>query len=134
MRNTLVSFCLLTTALWGQSFTGSIRGTVSDSTQAGVPNAKVIATDVDRKVEYPTQADSSGRYSFPSLPTASYVLTVEAPGFRKFTRPSFRLEVQQQATVDVALSVGDVATTVEVEASAPLLNATSATLGQVIEH
>ena len=75
MRNTLVSFCLLTTALWGQSFTGSIRGTVSDSTQAGVPNAKVIAVDTDRNVEYPTQADSSGRYSFPSLPTASYTVT-----------------------------------------------------------
>src|SRR5437868_8815906 len=118
MRNTLVSFCLLTTALWGQSFTGSIRGTVSDSTQAGVPNAKVIAVDSDRNVEYPTQADSSGRYSFPSLPTANYTLTVEASGFRKFTRPAFRLEVQQQATLDVVLTVGDISTSVEVAADA----------------
>jgi hypothetical protein len=109
-------------------------GTVTDSTQAAVPNAKVIATDTDRKVEYPTQADSSGRYSFPSLPTANYSLTAEATGFRKFTRAAFRLEVQQQATVDITLAIGDVTTTVEVEASAPLLNTTSATLGQVVEN
>ena len=98
MRNILVCLCLFAVGSWGQSFTGSIRGTVTDSTQAGVPNAKVIAVDTDRNVEYPTQADSSGRYSFPSLPTATYSLTVEAAGFRKFTRPAFRLEVQQQAT------------------------------------
>lgn len=126
--------CLFTTITFAQSFTGSIRGTVTDSTQAAVPAAKVIAVDVDRKVEYPTQADASGRYIFPSLPAANYSITVEATGFRKFTRSAFRLEVQQQATVDVALTIGDVTTTVDVEASAPLLNTTSATLGQVIEN
>src|SRR5262249_29812510 len=119
---TLLALCLFTVVSYGQSFTGSIRGAITDSTQAAVPNAKVVAIDVDRKVEYPTQADASGRYVFPSLPTANYGLTVEAPGFRKFTRAAFRLEVQQQATVDIALTVGDVTTTVEVEAAAPLLN------------
>jgi len=134
MRKALFGFVFFAVLSWSQSFTGSIRGTITDSTQAAVPNAKIVATDVDRKVDYPTQADSAGRYIFPTLPTATYVLTVEAPGFRKASRPSFRLEVQQQATVDIALSVGEVSTTVEVEATAPLLNTTSATLGQVIEN
>jgi hypothetical protein len=134
LKKLSLALCLLAGLSFGQSFTGSIRGTVTDSTQAAVPNAKVVATDVDRKVEYRTQADASGRYILPSLPTASYVLAVEAPGFRKFTRAAFRLEVQAQATVDIALTVGDVTTTVDVEASAPLLNTTSAALGQVIEN
>jgi len=125
---------LFSVVSYSQSFTGSIRGTITDSTQAAVPNAKVTATDTDRKIEYPTHADASGRYSFPTLPTASYILTVEAPGFKKTARPAFRLEVQQQATVDLTLSVGEVSTTVEVEATAPLLNTTSATLGQVVEN
>src|SRR5262245_59926912 len=117
VSKTLLALCLFTTVStisFGQSFTGSIRGTVTDSSQAAVPNAKVTAIDIDRKVEYPTQADSSGRYIFPSLPTANYSLTADAPGFRKFTRAAFRLEVQQQATVDISLAVGDVTTTVEV--------------------
>lgn len=134
MRNILLCLCLCSIPSWAQSFTGSIRGTITDSTQAAVPNAKVTATDTDRKVEYPTTADSSGRYMFPSLPTAQYILTVEAPGFKKTSRPAFRLEVQQQATVDIGLAVGETTTVVEVAGTAPLLNTTSATLGQVVEN
>src|SRR5262249_6105992 len=69
-----------------------------------------------------------------TLPAARYVLTVEASGFDKTSQPAFRLEVQQQATVDIELKVGAVATTLEVQGSAPLLNTTSATLGQVVEN
>ncbi len=133
MKELVAGVFVLATSVWGQSYTGSIRGTVTDPTKAAVPNAKVTVTDLDRNVEYPTTADSSGRYIFPTLPAARYGLAVEAAGFRKATPPEFRLEVQQQATIDVELSVGDVATTVEVTASTPLLNTTSASLGQVVE-
>ena len=107
MRNVALALCLFTSCAYGQSFTGSIRGTVTDTTQASVPNAKVTAIDADRKLEYTTLADAAGRYIFPSLPTANYSLTVESPGFKKATRPAVRLEVQQQATVDIQLSVGE---------------------------
>ncbi|PYT16220.1 MAG: hypothetical protein DMG59_11135, partial [Acidobacteria bacterium] len=133
MRKLLSCFCLSSVLALAQSYTGSIRGMITDTTKAGVPNAKVTATDADRNVEYPTTADSSGRYIFPGLPPARYALTVEAPGFRKATQPAFRLEVQQQATVNIELTVGEVTTAVEVTAAAPLLNTTSATLGQVVE-
>jgi hypothetical protein len=99
-----------------------------------VPNAKVTVTDADRNVAYPTVADSAGRYIFPTLPAARYVLTAEAPGFRKAEQPAFALEVQQQATVDVELTVGEMSTKVEVQGSAPLLNTTSSALGQVVEN
>jgi len=126
----LLSFSTLSLA---QSHTGSIRGTITDPSQAGVPDAKVVVTDVDRNVDYSTVADSAGRYMFPTLPAARYTLTVEAPGFKKASQAPFRLEVQQQATVNVEMSVGAVTTEVEVVASAPLLNTTSPTLGQVVE-
>src|SRR3954447_26510167 len=95
------TFCLVAGFMWFQSFTGSIRGTVTDSSHAAVPTAKVTAIDADRNVESSTVTDSSGRYIFTTLPTANYSLRVEAPGFQKATRSVFRLEVQQQATVDV---------------------------------
>jgi hypothetical protein len=134
MRRVLLSVLFTCIAGWSQTSTGSIRGTIADPTNAVVPNAKVTATDVDRGLNYPTTADSAGRYIFPGLPPARYTLTVEATGFEKTTQAAFRLEVQQQATVDIKLTVGSVATSVDVAASAPLLNVTSATLGQVIEN
>ncbi len=134
MRRLFLCFCFLPILACAQSYTASVRGTITDSTQAGVPSAKVTVIDVERSVQYRALADSSGRYIFPTLPAASYILTVEAPGFRKATRPAFRLEVQQQATVDVELTVGAVTTTVEVAGAAPLLNTTSANLGQVVEN
>src|SRR3989441_7859816 len=126
MRKSLLCFCLLSVLVWAQSYTGSIRGTITDTTKATVPGAKVTAIDTDRNVEYSTLSDSSGRYILPTLPAASYVLTVQAAGFQKASQPAFRLEVQQQATVDIELSIGAVSTTVEVQSSAPLLNTTSA--------
>ncbi len=133
MRRLDLWWCLVAAAVWGQTYTASVRGTVTDSSQAAVPNARITATDVDRNVAYATTSDTSGRYIFPALPPAQYLVSVEAPGFRKTTRPAFRLEVQQQATVDVELTVGDVTTVVEVAASATLLNTTSPALGQVVE-
>src|SRR5262245_2824254 len=119
MRRLLLGFCLILIAAWAQSYTGSIRGTVTDQSQAAVPNAKVSVTDADRNVETTTTTDSAGRYIFTTLPIGRYVLSVEASGFRKTTPPEFRLEVQQQATINVELAVGDVTTTVEVQGSAP---------------
>ena len=122
------------TLLFGQSFTASVRGVVTDSAQAAVPAAKVTVTDVDRNLEHKTQADAMGRYVIIALPPGAYTLSADAAGFQKFARSAFVLAVQQQATIDVELTVGQIATAVEVQAAAPLLNATSATLGQVIEN
>src|ERR1019366_1949968 len=134
MRKLLCCTLFSCIVAWSQTATGSIRGTITDPTKAPVPGAKVIATDVDRNVEYPTSTDTSGRYIFPTLPVARYELTVEVPGFQKAAQTAFQLEVQQQATVDISLTVGEMTTKVEVTASAPILNTTSATLGQVVEN
>ena len=134
MRRIFCGVLFTCIAAWSQTSTGSIRGTITDPSNAAVPNAKVTATDVDRGLNYPTTADAAGRYIFPGLPPARYTLTVEATGFDKATQAAFPLEVQQQATVDISLAVGSLATAVDVSSSAPLLNVTSATLGQVIEN
>src|SRR5262245_8125290 len=133
MQRALIVFAFVLPAC-GQTFTASIRGTISDSTKAAIPSAVVTLTDVDRNLPHSTTTDTSGRYMLPSLQPGSYSLTVEATGFRKHTQPAFALAVQQQATVNVELTVGDVSASVEVQASAPLINTTAATLGQVVEN
>ena len=125
---------LLATGLSAQSFTASVRGTVTDPSGAAVAAAKITITDSERGTNHPTTADESGRFVLSALPPGNYVMTIEAPGFKKFVSGRLSLLVQQQATVDAQLQVGDIATSVEVEAAAALVNTTQSNLGQVIEN
>lgn len=134
MERILSSLLALPMLVWAQSYTASIRGVVTDPSRAAVPAAKVVATDANRNLHYPTTTDVAGRYVITALPPGTYTLAVEAAGFRPYARSAFELLVQQDATIDVELTVGQVTTAVEVQAAAPLLDMTSAALGQVVEN
>jgi hypothetical protein len=82
-----------------------IRGVVTDSMGAAVPNAKVTITGAETTVAVPVTTDGAGRYVVP-LPPGTYTLSVEAAGFKRYAQDGIRLAAQQQATVDVALQVG----------------------------
>jgi hypothetical protein len=131
----LAAVCLVApSAGLAQSFTASVRGNVTDQSAAAVNSAKVTVSDSERGTNFATTTDETGRYAVTALPPGNYVLTVEAPGFKRFSSGIFTLTVQQQATVNASLQVGEISTTVEVEGSAALVNTTIANLGQVIEN
>lgn len=131
---TLAAALGFSAAGWSQSFTAAIRGTVTDNSASAIPGAKVTATEADRNVAHTAQVDEQGRYVITALPPGAYTLSVEAQGFKKYVRQRFELVVQQQATIDVQMQVGEVTTQIEVSSSAPLLNTTISNLGQVIEN
>lgn len=120
--------------VWAQSFTASVRGVVSDQSSAAVPGARVIVTNIDRNTTQVAVADDSGRYAITALQPGNYNLSVEAQGFKRFASGTFTLVVQQQATIDAQMQIGDIASTVEVTAAAALVNTTIANLGQVVEN
>ena len=132
----LASLVVLSTfGLWGQSsFTAQVRGVISDASGAGIPGAKVSVVEADRNVPHVATTDEAGRYVAAGLPPGNYRINVEAQGFKQANRSVFPLSVQQQATIDFTMQVGDISTSVSVESQAPLLNTTIATLGQVIEN
>lgn len=135
MKRLLLVFALCSgTAIWAQSFTASVRGVVTDASHSAIPNAKITVTDVNRTLEHTATSDSSGRYQVTALPPGTYSLTAEAAGFKRYSRNAFELQVRQEATIDVELSVGEVATTVEISSNAPLINTTSADLGTVVNN
>jgi hypothetical protein len=139
MRNlkfllSLFLLSLLSLPALAQTYTASLRGIVTDSSKAAVPSASVVLTEVDQHVKHTTVTDGSGRYVLTAIPPGRYSLSVEMAGFQKSEVPVFKLEVQQTSTIDVELKVGQTTTTVEITASAPMLNTTSANLGQVIEN
>jgi hypothetical protein len=120
---------------WSQSsFTAAVRGVVTDRSGAAIAGAKIAVTETERNVAHAVVTDEAGRYAVTALPPGGYSLSVEAPGFKKYSQTNIPLSVQQQATFDVMLEVGEVTTSVEVNSQAPLLNTTIANLGQVIDN
>lgn len=125
---------LITSPARSQSFTAAVRGVVTDPTGAAVPDAKVTITEAERNVQHPTTTDAQGRYYVSNLPPGQYTLTVEAVGFKRHAQSAIPLVVQQQATLDIELQLGEVSSVVEVQGETPLLNTTIANLGQVIDN
>lgn len=117
-----------------QTATASLRGIVTDPTQAVVPGANVIVTDVLRNVKQTATTDEAGRYVITQLQPSTYQVRVEAAGFETSVVPDFVLQVAQQATINVELTVGSASTSVEVTGAAPLINMTNSEMGQVVEN
>ena len=74
-----------------------------------------------------------GLYYFPSLASGVYSLSVQKTGFKQVTRDDLRLELSQVARMDLTLSPGAVTESIQVQASAPLLESNTSSVGQVIE-
>jgi hypothetical protein len=113
---------------------GSISGTVTDTTGAAVPDATVIVTNVRTQATFAARTNNTGFYTAPSLPVGEYAVTAEKTGFKTAVSSGIVLQVDEGARVDLKVELGDVTERVEVRASAPLVNTSSATVGKVIEN
>ena len=119
-------------AAWAQQAAGSITGTVTDPSGSAVPNASVVASDVNQGTTWATTTDGAGVYEFPQIPAGNIAVTVKAAGFGTQQRSAFALVVNQVARVDFTLSVGKVSETISVNAAPPLLQTSSTEVGTVL--
>ncbi|HEX3119865.1 MAG TPA: carboxypeptidase-like regulatory domain-containing protein, partial [Candidatus Acidoferrum sp.] len=118
----------------GQAGTTSIHGVVTDKTGATVAAAKVTIDNPEQNLSRSADSGSAGEFDFVGLQPGTYVLTVEASGFRKFERKGVQLLVNVPTTVNVALEVGSSTQTVEVSAATETLNTTDASLGNAFNE
>jgi hypothetical protein len=119
---------------FGQAGTTSIHGTVTDKSGATVAAAKVTIDNPEQNLSRSADSGSEGEFDFVGLQPGTYVLTVEAAGFRKFERKGVQLLVNVPTTVSVALEVGAANQTVEVSAATETLNTTDASLGNAFNE
>ena len=102
-------------------FSGSIQGTVLDSSGAAIPNADVTLVNLAQSVTRTAKADNSGVYRFPSLAPGEYRITALASGFSKGDA-TIVLSTNETRDVAVTLGVEGVTQGVTVTTEAPLLN------------
>ena len=109
-----------------QEITGTLLGTVTDNSGAIVPGAKVTITNTDRgAVVRTTKTNGSGSYNAPLLPVGHYSIAIEAPGFDKVIETNIILNVNDKRAVNASLRIGNVASTVTVQADALQVNTES---------
>src|SRR2546428_8749991 len=117
MRTKLVAGLVLLSGLpllaRAQDFRATLNGRVVDTTKAAIPGAAVTAHNVETNETVAVTTNADGNYTIPFLRPGAYSLTVEAPGFKKYTR-RLRLEVSQTATINVEMSLGSVSEEVSV--------------------
>jgi hypothetical protein len=116
-----------------QTNTGAIVGTVTDTSSAVVPNAKVTVRNMDTNLTVKTTTDGSGNFVVTPVLVGRYSVSVEASGFKAEVRSGVTVDVQARVRADFVLQVGAVAETVEVRAANPLLQTDSSYVGQVMD-
>lgn len=117
-----------------QTITGGVNGIVTDSSGAVVPNAKVVATNVDTGIETPTTTNTEGVYALRFLQIGTYKVSIEAPGFATTNIGPFKLETGQNAKIDVKLSIAGTQQKVSVDSElVPLITTDSPVLGTTLD-
>jgi Carboxypeptidase regulatory-like domain/TonB dependent receptor len=124
-------FLVTSTALC-QLTTADILGTVTDASGAVVPNATVTLTNLGTNETRVAQTGGSGDYTFTLLPVGHYSISVKAAGFEASINKDLPVEAGDRARNDVHLVTGASTTTVEVQATTPLLQADSATVSSTV--
>jgi outer membrane receptor protein involved in Fe transport len=114
--------------------TGAITGVVTDDSGAVLPGATVQATNQATAQVRTATSGSDGFYTLPLLPPGLYNVSASLTAFSPLTREGVRVSVSETARVDLGLKVGQVAETVVVQADAPLVETSNATLGIVIDE
>src|ERR1017187_3294377 len=135
MTTVLVLIFLSASAIFGQAVAiGSVSGTVSDQSGSSVPNATVKMTENERGTVHTGTTDAEGHYTFNNLPVGPYRLEVSANGFKGYAQTGIILQVAENLTQNVALQVGALTETVEVQAGASMVETRDSSISQVIEQ
>jgi hypothetical protein len=128
-----LSFLLGSAAAWSQVTTGTITGTVADSTGAVVPKAKIIIKNQGTGVATDLITNDAGLYKASFLNPGKYTVHLEAAGFKSMDEKDVEVQVGNDALVNLTLQVGSTQDTVVVEGTAPLIESDTSQLSFTVE-
>ena len=125
------AFAIGNTAL-AQSDTSSLSGTVTDSSGAALPNAKVLVRNDATHTDRTTLSNESGNFNLTNLPPGDYTIRVEAANFQTTTLGNVHVDPSIGRRVDITMKVGDTSSEVTVEAGVNAIQTESASVGQLV--
>jgi len=128
----LLSLSTVSNWLRADELGARIRGTVSDPSSAGVPEAQVTATNTETQVSVTVPSAEDGSFQFLALPVGEYSVTVNKAGFRTFTARNIKLVLNQVYDLTVSLELGQVTESVQVDANPIQVETTTTQMGAVI--
>jgi hypothetical protein len=129
----LISWCLAPTNAFAQSTiaTGSIQGTIEDTSGAVLPAAKVTIRNRDTGQSFHVPTSSTGGYTSGPIVPGNYTVRAEAQGF-KTVEQSVVVRVGETIGANLTLPVGSGSTVIEVEAQAVAVNTEQASVQGVL--
>src|SRR6266536_861686 len=128
----LVSLLLVTACAFAQRDLSTISGTVTDTSGGVVPNAKVTITEQATGLVYETVTNAAGEFVRPALKPSVYMVTISAAGFRQSQQKDIPISAGDRTAINITLTIGDVGQTVEVQASAPILQTETTQVGAAL--
>src|SRR5271166_5367248 len=133
-RFCLVALCILMLGLaaLAQVQNGEFSGTVTDPSNAAVPNAKVTVTNKATNLSVTVTSNQSGVYDAKELPAGVYKIKIEAPGFKTFENQSVTLDVGTIARLDAKMQLGQAREIVEVTGEVSAVNTEDSKLSTTV--
>jgi carboxypeptidase family protein len=125
---------LFSVSLFSQGNFGRILGTITDQSGGVISNASVSIIDKDRGLARTLNTDDAGEYNAPTLIPGTYIVRVEANGFKRMERQNVVLEVGKEVRVDLTVQPGEQSQSVTVTEAIPLVETTNATLGGTLNN
>src|SRR5579864_7055263 len=119
---------------WSQTTQGGIMGTIRDEKGAAVVGAKITITNPATALRRTTTTADNGVYRVEALPTGTYEVQAEQPGFAVTVTRGIEIGVDQKRTVDLTVRVSAKAEIVNVEADANLTQTESSKVGEIIDN
>ncbi|HVW87394.1 MAG TPA: carboxypeptidase-like regulatory domain-containing protein, partial [Bryobacteraceae bacterium] len=111
-----------------------VAGRVTDPSGAPVSGAQVTITETEKQQVRNVVSDDQGRYALPNLPVGPYKLEVQASGFKTYVQSGILLQVGNNVEINAVLQIGSVNESIEVTASAAMVETRENAVAQVIDE
>ena len=122
----------LSSLAWGQGFSASVLGTVTDNSGGLVPKANVTVTNLGTGQQAKLLTDANGSFQAPLLPPGTYRVAVEMQGFKRSVVEPVTLNVDERQRLDFKLELGAVSENVTVSAEVAQIQTENATVGTAV--
>src|SRR3954468_24199819 len=110
---TILGLMLERTAL-AQVTAGSIRGLVTDRTEAVLPDVEIEATNLATELKFTTTSTAAGVYVLTALPVGNYRVVVQHTGFKQYVQEPVVIATASTTTLNITLELGEVSEKVTV--------------------